>query len=270
MEALLDRHENVRGPISNMPRPKRLVIPGIPHHLIQRGHRRQKVFFSDEDREFYLQLLKRYGDDHGLDYWAYCLMDNHVHLVAVPKAPDSLKDGLGQAHWKYSLTINARRNWRGHLWQARYDSYPMDDAHTFRAIRYAELNPVRAEIVASAEDFRWSSAFAHVHGAPDPLLARSSFIDGLGDWRAYLGRGHSEAELRLLRSHLKTGRPLGEDRFLDRIEELTGQPARKRKPGPKPRCAEGQASGSRSDAPEEARYRGHGNDESTDQRRVRS
>src|SRR4030042_452313 len=103
-----------------MPRIARVVIPGCPHHIVQRGNRRQRVFFNDDDRIYYLQLLRKYGDLEGIKFWAYCLMENHVHLIAVPSHHQSLFKGLGMAHWKYTLKVNLREDWRGYLWQGRF------------------------------------------------------------------------------------------------------------------------------------------------------
>ena len=130
-----------------MPRLARVVIPGEPHHVTQRGNRRQETFFSDEDYEAYLDLMAEWCEREGVEVWAYCLMPNHVHLVAVPSSEDALRRGIAEAHRRYSRRINFREGWRGHLWQGRFASFPMDDAHLYLATRYVELNPVRARLV---------------------------------------------------------------------------------------------------------------------------
>ena len=89
-----------------MSRLPRVVVPGYPHHIVQRGNRRQIVFFQEQDRMFYLRLLRKYGSEAGIDFWSYCLMDNHVHIIAVPKRIDSFSRGLGRAHWKYLSLIH--------------------------------------------------------------------------------------------------------------------------------------------------------------------
>src|SRR4030042_3344647 len=121
-----------------MPRKNRVVVPDYPHHVIQRGNRRQRVFFGDEDRRFYLSLLKKQGDRSGLSFWAYCLMDNHVHLIAVPKTPECLAHGMSTVSWRYTLAINLREDWKGSLWQGRFKSYPLDDKDLAAAVRYIE------------------------------------------------------------------------------------------------------------------------------------
>ena len=119
-----------------MARLARVINPGFPHHVIQRGNRRQNVFFSDEDREAYLQILKEQSEKYGVKYWAYCLMDNHVHLVAVPMEKDSLARAIGETHRKYTRMINFRENWRGYLWQGRFRSFPVDTVYLYNLVRY--------------------------------------------------------------------------------------------------------------------------------------
>jgi putative transposase len=221
-----------------MSRVARVVIPDCPHHIIQRGSRRQIVFFSDEDRRFYLRLLREYADAAGITIWAYCLMDNHVHLIALPKYPDSFARGLSTVHWKYSLFINLRNEWKGHLWQARYLSYPLGESYLFAAIRYVELNPVRAGIVFKAEDYPWSSAHAHVLKTPDVILADGSLSSRISNWADFLTTAPSETEARLLRRHAASGRPLGDERFIQKLEELMGRAFVEKKRGRKPKLDE--------------------------------
>lgn len=206
-----------------MSRIARVVIPGCPHHIIQRGNRRLKVFFSEDDKELYLELIRRHALKCRLAIWAYCLMDNHVHMVMVPREKDSLARVLGEAHRKYTSFINIRKNWKGYLWQGRFISYPMDSGHLFAAIRYIERNPVRARIVASAELYKWSSAPAHVLKAGDSILSPCPLTDEIKDWANYLGQKDDQAEVKELISHQRTGRPLGDTAFVKKIEALTGR-----------------------------------------------
>jgi len=201
-----------------MPRFARVVVPACPHHLIQRGNRRQRVFFSDEDKAFYLVLLGRLARQHDISIWAYCLMENHVHLVVVPKAGDSFARGFGEIHRRYTLVINTREGWRGFLWQGRFLSYPLDETYCYSAVRYVERNPVRAGLVARAELYEWSSARAHVRReAPFPLQR------AIPDWSTYLGQKESDGEIDEFREHERTGRPLGSEDFIARLEALTGR-----------------------------------------------
>lgn len=218
-----------------MPKLPRIVVPGCPHHVINRGNRRQTVFFSEEDKKFFYELLKRETAKAKIDIWVYCLLDNHVHLIAVPEKEDSLAKGIGQAQRKYALHINTKNDWKGHLWQTRFRSYPMDERHLYIAARYIEQNPVEARLVKKAEDYRWSSARSHVLRVKDELLSDFDLTLSIPDWGAYLRDEMDESDMDLLRSHEKTGRPLGDDAFLDELEKTKGRSLRKKKPGPKKR-----------------------------------
>lgn len=214
-----------------MPRINRIVIPGIPHHVVQRGNRRQRVFFCDEDRVYYLGLLKKYGAMHGLLFWVYCLMKNHLHLIAVPREESSLSEVMARVNWKYALRINLREDWKGHLWQDRFYSCPLDHPHLIASARYIERNPVRAKIVGRAEDYPWSSARAHVEKAADPLIEESPLVEEIGDWKSFVNEEESEESLKCLRKHLATGRPLGDDAFIERLERMTGRVLKIQKAG---------------------------------------
>ena len=141
-----------------MPRKQRLVFAGIPHHITQRGNRREPVFFSYDDRQCYLEWLTQYSQQHGLEILAYCLMTNHIHLVAVPETIDSMHLVMRPLNMRYAQRINRAFGWYGHLWQGRFYSSPLDDAHLWQALRYVERNPVRAGMVQYARDYTWSSA----------------------------------------------------------------------------------------------------------------
>ena len=216
-----------------MARLPRIVVPGCPHHIINRGNRRQKVFFSDEDKRFFLDLMKREADKAGIYIWAYCLMDNHVHLVAVPETTVALAKGIGATQRKHALRVNSRNEWKGHLWQERFESCPLGESHLYMAVRYIEQNPERADIVKQAVDYRWSSAKAHVYGEKDELLSENSFALGITDWASYLGVKTDDLDKKLFRTHAKTGRPLGDDEFIDKLEKLTGRSLKRKKTGPK-------------------------------------
>lgn len=218
-----------------MARIARLVIPNFPHHIIQRGNRRQAVFFRNIDKQTYIELLRFHSKKAGMAIWAYCLMTNHVHLIAVPKTKESLAKGVGEAHRRYTSMINLRENWKGYLWQGRFISYPLDEKYLYAAVRYVEQNPVRAGLVEKAEDYRWSSARAHVLGEYDSLLSNNYMLSEIKDWAAYLREENKEAEQKLLRLHARTGRPLGDEKFITQLEALTGRVLKRRKPGPKGR-----------------------------------
>src|SRR3990170_2916131 len=129
-----------------MARIARIVAANIPHHITQRGNRRQKTFFQGQDYRLYLNLMAEWCSHHNVAVWAYCLMPNHVHLIAVPKAEDGLRRAIGEAHRRYTRYVNFREGWRGHLWQGRFASFVMDESYFLTAVRYVELNPVRAKL----------------------------------------------------------------------------------------------------------------------------
>ena len=147
-----------------MPRIARVVAPGLPHHITQRGNRRQETFFCKEDYQSYLAFMAEWCQKSQVEIWTYCLMPNHVHLIAVPKSEEGLRRAIGEAHKRYSNRINSREGWRGHLWQGRFSSYPLDEAYLLTASRYIEMNPVHARLVKAPEDYPWSSASAHLAG----------------------------------------------------------------------------------------------------------
>ncbi len=219
-----------------MARLARVVIPDIPHHVTQRGNRRQATFFLDEDYSAYLELMREWCSTHGVVVWAYCLMPNHVHLAVVPACEDSLHRALGEAHRRYTRRINFRENWRGHLWQGRFASYPMDEPYAILAMRYIELNPVRAGLVSQPQDYPWSSARSHILHQPDPLLQPCSLLtDQVADWGSFLSEGIQEPDRKLFQRHEHTGRPLGNRDFLLQLEERLKRPLQKQRPGPKPK-----------------------------------
>ncbi|MBI3892360.1 MAG: transposase [Candidatus Wallbacteria bacterium] len=205
-----------------MPRISRVVVPGVPHHVVQRGNRRQRVFFQEADRRLYVELLGATSRAHGLEIWAYCLMDNHVHLIAVPREESSLSLAIGDAHRCYTRHVHRREGWRGYLWQGRFLSYPLSERHLLAAVRYVENNPVRAGMVAKAEDHVWSSAASHVRGTADPLLSAHYLSKEITDWAGYL-EGDDGTMRNLHRRHSTSGRPLGEPDFVLELEKLTGR-----------------------------------------------
>src|SRR4051794_17546370 len=164
-----------------MPRAARVVVPGFPHHVTQRGNRRQRTFFREEDYAHYLRLLRFWCAQAGTEVWAWCLMPNHVHLVLVPARKDGLAAALAPVHRRYTWTVNQREGWRGFLWQGRFASSPMDEAHLHACLRYVELNPVRAGLVERAEHWRWSSARAHLGLAADGITALGPASERIDD-----------------------------------------------------------------------------------------
>lgn len=223
-----------------MARIARVVVPGVPHHITQRGNRGQEVFFREEDYARYLDLMADWCDRCGVSVWAYCLMPNHVHLIAVPSDETGLARAVGEAHRRYTRHVNAREGWTGFLWQGRFASYPMDEAHLLAAARYVERNPVAAGLVRRALDYRWSSARAHLAGRNDALVEAAPLLARMPDWAAFLRAADdakAEAEAaHAIERHLTTGRPCGDKRFVAGLEKRLGRPLAPAKRGRKPKA----------------------------------
>lgn len=202
-----------------MPRSSRIVLPGIPHHVTQRGSRKLPVFFADRHYRLYIRLLAEQCAAHRLGVWAYCLMPNHVHLIVVPNRPDGLWRPLAAAHQAYAWRVNRAKGWSGHLWQERFASFPMDETHLYSAVRYVLLNPVRAGFVRRPESWPFSSANAHLSGERDELLDPRPMNDLIDDWESYLSATVSRSSAALLRKHARSGRPLGRPSWLQKMAE---------------------------------------------------
>lgn len=220
-----------------MARLARVIVPGLPHHVTQRGNRREPIFFEDGDQEVYRDLLAEQARRRGVEVWAYCLMPNHVHLVLTPRDELGLGLAVGEAHRRYTNFVNARGRWTGHLFQSRFASVVMDEAHLLAAARYVPMNPVRARLAARPEDWPWSSARAHLAGADDDLVAVGPLLDRIGDFALFLADGHDRAAEQALRVAETTGRPLGNAAFVADLERILGRRLARGRPGPKPRSA---------------------------------
>jgi putative transposase len=207
-----------------MPRAARIVAPDTPHHVVQRGNRRQRTFFSASDYRLYLKIAAEEFASAGAQVWAYCLMPNHVHLIVVPSEESGLAKAVGATHARYTRAINQREEWRGYLWQGRFASFPMDEAYLLHCARYIGLNPVRACLAQTAIDWRWSSVGAHVDGRPDPLVATQPLRDRLGaGLREFFDVDVPEGMRLGLRAASSTGRPLGADDWIKSLERATGR-----------------------------------------------
>ena len=215
-----------------MSRLPRLVIPGHPHHVTQRGNRRAQTFFEDGDYLLYRDLLAEAAKKAGTQIWAYCLMPNHVHLVVVPEDEDGLRRTFAEAHRRYTAYINARLRVTGHLWPGRFGSVVMDEQNLLNAVRYVTLNPVRARLVERAEQWPWSSAVAHLTGQDDELVKVQPVLERCGDFSALLATEQDDVYLKLRQSET-TGRPLGSKAWIEQLERETGKTLRPRKRGPK-------------------------------------
>ncbi len=234
-----------------MPRPPRIIIPGLPHHITQRGNYRQQVFFGDEDYRRYLDSLQDHSRGYGVSILAYCLMPNHVHIICVPDKPTALVRMLQRVHSEYARVLHYRLRRTGHLWQARYGSVVMDEKHLWAGMVYIEQNPSRAGLVDQPWQWRWSSARAHLSEADGGFLDliewRTRYTPE--NWKLCLENGLADGLLvARLRESTQNGWPLGSDEFLDRLERNHHIRVRPKPPGPRPKARKSTVSTASSDS----------------------
>ena len=206
-----------------MPRTARKIIANIPHYINQRGNNTQDIFFVDDDCNVYLEILKEQSEKYGLAVMGYCLMANHVHLIATPHAPDSVSKAVGRTHFIYTQYINRFHNRSGHLWQGRFYSCPLDEGHLYEAVRYVENNPVRAKLAKDAIGWEFSSARSHL-GCEESVLPMADIKEYVAadDWSAYLKEKCEQAIIEKIKANTLTGRPSGSDRFVAGLEKRFG------------------------------------------------
>ena len=227
-----------------MPRIARVVAPGIPHHITQRGNYRQNIFLDDTDRVRYLTWLREDSEKYGLKIIAYCLMHNHVHYIAIPEREDSLAKTFNAVNMKYSQYLNKKMKNTGHLWQGRYYSCILDAVHLLTAARYVERNPARANIVKKPWHWEWSSARANAFREESKFLKLSSLFDYVNmspeSWREFIDNKEDETEVKSIRKHTRSGRPFAVDAFVGELEGILGRSLRV---GPRGRPRKNKANG---------------------------
>ena len=207
-----------------MPRIARAIAVDYPHHVTQRGNYQYPVFDDNNDFKQYLHWLKEYSQKYGLKIWAYCLMTNHVHFICVPKEETSLSKTFNALHMRYSQYLNNKRGKKGHLWQGRFFSSILDERHLYAAIRYVENNPVRVGMVDHAEQYRWSSAKGHLKKGSNDILDHDCYLENeIKDWEAYLSEKEDKALVESIRKNSITGRPCGDNSFIESIEGIVGR-----------------------------------------------
>jgi putative transposase len=200
-----------------MARNARIIIPGLPHHITQRGDHKDKIFVTDNDYFIFKRYLQKYFLKYGVSVYAYCLMPNHIHIIAIPENPDSFSNAFRDVNTSYSKYFNNNYKKIGHVWQGRYFSTVLDEPHFWHAVRYVERNPVRAEIVESAKDYIWSSADSHCADSYDFLL--SKLPDHLAfNWNEWLKTEDDGISL-LIRNNTMMGKPTGSKDFISKIIE---------------------------------------------------
>jgi len=212
-----------------MPRIARIVAPNYPHHITQRGNNLADVFFDDEDRAAYLSILKKYREELDVEILAYCLMTNHVHLLAVPADEKSLSRCIGRTNLVYTQHVNRKYERSGRVWQNRFFSTVVDsETYLWAVARYIENNPVKSALVTRPEDYPWSSCRAHVLGKNDGLVTGKGL---LGEYdREMYGRLLTQEDLEI-RTKTATGRPLGNEDFMVELEVLLSRRILPARPG---------------------------------------
>ena len=214
-----------------MTRLARIVVPGVPHYITQGGNRDLEVFFGEADYQHYLADVAAACAKAGTAVWAYCLLPDRVHFILLPQTADGLRAALAEPHRRHARRINQRQGWNGHLWQERFQSFPLDESRLGHVARYVEQSPLRAGMARRAEAWLWSSARAHMAGADDRLVEVAPLLAQFRDWRLLLAASPDDATLEALQSHARSGRPFGPPRFVAALERQTGRPLTPRKRG---------------------------------------
>lgn len=205
-----------------MPRRNRIIVPNYPHHITQRGSRKMDVFFCDQDRLTYMQLLSKYAELYGVQIVAYCLMTNHIHHILVPLEQDSISQTLKLTHMRYASLINARMNWTGHLWQQRFYSSPLDENYFWHAVRYLEQNPIKANLARKPYDYCWSSAAEYCAIRPIKYINTTNkwvnMILMKEDYNTWISEHEDIEAVDRIRNNTSRDLPCGERDFISKIE----------------------------------------------------
>ena len=217
-----------------MSRLPRIIVPGMPHHVTQRGNRRERIFMEDDDYALYRDWLAQACRSNGVDVWSYCLMPNHVHLILVPADETGLSRAVGETHRRYSGYINARLRVTGHLFQGRFGCVAMDEAHLMAAFRYLAMNPVKAKLAATAADWPWSSTPAHLRRQDDGLVTVRPLLERVDSFADFLEVPADAERVAALTKGQTIGRPLMGDQELGELEKRLGRTLRPGKRGRPP------------------------------------
>ena len=205
-----------------MPRIARVIVPDVPYHITQRGNYRQDVFENEEDKAVYLKYFQEYRKKHKLKVYAWVLMDNHVHFIVEPTDEISIAKVFNATHMRYSQYFNKKKGAFGHLWQGRFFSCPLDKEHLYEAIRYVELNPIRANLASDLTTYVFCSSRRLIKESLIPLNNVAKYLE-IDDWEVYLKGEENEELIQNIRANTKTGRPAGNTKFITKIEQKTGR-----------------------------------------------
>jgi putative transposase len=216
-----------------MPRRRRALLPDTALHLVQRANNGIACFVGDTDRLVFLDLLATLLAAHAIELHAFCLMTNHVHLLATPSAPNTVSTMMRSLGQRYAQYFNRRHARTGTLWDGRFRSTPVQTRHYVLACyRYIEMNPVRAALVSRPESYPWSSYRANAEGREVPWLTPHVEYVALGSdgasrreaYRALAGSPPSESELRTIRESTRAGLALGDAAFRAYMTAEVGMP----------------------------------------------
>ena len=205
-------------------------MPGVLHHVTQRGNNQQKIFLNERDFEIYCGLINDYASKLGVSILGYCLMTNHVHFVVKPNDEDALARFFSIVHMRYAQYFNKENNRKGHLWQGRFFSCFMDWPYVYQALRYIENNPVRAQMIQNAWEYPYSSAAAHVGQGKSFIEMEKVFEMSAVEWKEYL-RERDALMTDEMRYKTRRGLGIGDEDFLDKAQMATGRVLVKRARG---------------------------------------
>ncbi len=224
-----------------MPRRGRVVLPNCPHHIVQTGHNRETVFTADDDFEYYLETLTHWRRLYDVHVYAWCLMSNHIHLIVEP-SDDVARLGnlMKRLSGRQTRYVNRLKSRSGTLWESRYKSSSIQtDQYLLACIRYIELNPVRAQLVAQADEYPWSSYNARINGqgqfAPDLDACYLALGENQTErslcYQAYVKAAIPEGEWGFIQEAVDRGQLTGNSRYIEEVEKITGRRIEHRRPG---------------------------------------
>ena len=234
-----------------MPRPPRIDFPGVPQHVVIRGNNRSDLFRTENDRTVFLRYLRHAAETTDSQIHAFVLMTTHVHILATGSAAGSLSSLVQSVGRRYAYYVNRCHGRTGTLFEGRFRSSLVDsESYLFTCMRYIELNPVRAGIVAGPGDYAWSSYAQNAGRDPFTWLVPREEYRALGpnpaargeSYRALFSLPLEPADLAAIRECARKGCPFGSQAFVDRTEQVLGRPARARARG-RPRGDESREKG---------------------------
>jgi putative transposase len=211
----------------NMARIARVVAVGYPHHITQRGNYGQTIFFNDKDRKLYLEWIQEYSNKFGLALLSDCLMSNHVHFIGIPEKEDSMAKTFNAAHMRYAHYFNKKSKVKGHLWQGRFYSCVLDENHLISTAKYIERNPVRAGLVKTPWEWKWSSASNHIGQDCSQQLKLKDLFQFIPieqkEWKDYISAEDKEKDMEMIKKKTLTGQPLCGEQALKKLEDKFGR-----------------------------------------------